>query len=229
MIIISNKNIPGQALKRLKDFGKVLTFETSDITYPAISCHPDVFICMSDDKLIIAPNTPEKFKLELNNNKVQFVEGQKNVGGKYPGSSIYNAVITQEYLIHNIEITDSSIKEACVNKKKIHVEQGYTRCNLLPLNNSNFITSDGGIYKTLIANNLNVLYINPQEILLPGFKNGFFGGVCGVYQNRIFITGSLNKFADSKQIHTFLTENRYESIELYNGPLFDCGSLIFID
>lgn len=228
MIIISNKNIPGQALEKLKDIGKVLTFETSDITYPAISCHPDVFLCMSDDKLIIAPNTPEIFKSELNQNNVQFVEGQSNVGSKYPKSAIYNAVITQDYLIHNIEITDSSIKESCVSKKKIHVEQGYTRCNLLPLNNDNFITSDEGIYKTLTANNLNVLYINPQEILLPGFKNGFFGGACGVHQNRIFTLGSLNKLADSKQIDTFLKENRSECIELYDGPLFDCGSLIFI-
>ncbi len=229
MIIISNKNIPVQALEKLKDFGKVLTFETSDITYPSISCHPDVFICMLDDKLVIAPNTPEKFKSELNKNNVQFVEGQSKVSSKYPKSAIYNAVITQDYLIHNLEITDSSIKEECVSKKKIHVEQGYTKCNLLPLNNDNFITSDEGICKTLTANNLNVLYVNPQEILLPGFKNGFFGGACGIHQNSVFTMGSLKKLASSKQIDTFLTELRYEIIELYNGPLFDCGSLIFVD
>lgn len=229
MIIISSKNLPEQALERLKEYGKVLTIESSGITYPAISCHPDVFLCLSDDQLIIAPNTPGAFKKLLIENNVRFLIGQSELGSIYPATAKYNAVITKHYLIHNLEITDNSIKEFCVHKIKIHVNQGYTRCNLLPIKNDNFITSDKGIYHTLIANKLNVLYVNPKGIILPGFNNGFFGGACGVHQICIYIIGSLSKFADNKHVVSFLADAGHQIIELYSGSLFDCGSLIFID
>ncbi len=229
MIIISSKNIPEQALTKLKDYGKVLTFETCEYAYPAISCHPDVFLCFSEEKLIIAPNTPKVFKRLLIENNVRYVEGRLDVGNNYPATAIYNAVITKNYLIHNLEITDHTIKEVCTDKKKIHVNQGYTRCNLLPLQNDNFITSDKGIYNTLIAKKLNVLYVSPQHILLPGYKNGFFGGVCGVYKKHVFIVGNLSILSDSDKVTSFLIKAGHQIIELYNGPLLDCGSLIFID
>lgn len=229
MIIISNKNIPEQALEQLKDYGKVLTFETSGLTYPAISCHPDVFLCLANDQIIIAPNTPGTFRKLLTENNVRFSIGHSEVGSNYPETAKYNSVITKHYLIHNLEITDNSIKEACVNKIKINVNQGYTRCNLLPLEDENFITSDKGIYNKLHANKLNVFYVDPKGILLSGFKNGFFGGVCGVHQNLIFTIGSLSKLTGSKQVVSFLKDAGCQIIELYDGLLIDCGSLIFID
>ncbi|HJN06062.1 MAG TPA: hypothetical protein QF480_05560, partial [Bacteroidales bacterium] len=165
----------------------------------------------------------------LNENKIRLLKGQSDVGYSYPETAKYNAVITKTHLIHNLEVTDNTIKESCIDKGKIHVNQGYTRCNLLPINNDNFITSDEGIYHTLVTNKLNVLYVDPQEILLPGFKNGFIGGACGVYQNRIFIIGSLINLSNGEQMASFVKEAGYQVIELCEGPLFDCGSLIFID
>lgn len=229
MLIISNKNIPEHAIKQLQKYGKVLPFETKGITYPAISGHPDVFLCFTDKRLIIAPNTPGAFRKLLIENNVIFVEGQSKVGNKYPETATYNAVVTKNYLIHNLKITDNKIEEICADKKAIHVNQAYTRCNLLPLKNDSFITSDKGIFHTLSANKLNVLYVNPKGIILSGFNHGFFGGACGIYQNQIFTIGSINKSPDGKKIVPFLKNLDYQIIELYNGQLFDGGSLIFID
>ena len=180
MIIITNRNIPASALKQVKKYGRVLVFETNGITYPAISNHPDVFFCSADDNLIIAPNTPLEIVDLLHGYNVKYVEGQSNVGSRYPETAKYNAVVTEYYLIHNLQITDNRIKEMCADRKTIHVKQAYTRCNLLPLKGDSFITSDKGIYKTLTANELNVLYVNPEGIMLPGFNHGFCGGACGV-------------------------------------------------
>ncbi len=227
MIIIGNKNIPDQAFKQLGKYGKILPFETNGITYPAISDHPDVFFCSSGKQLIIASNTPEEFKRALTDNQVSYIEGHSEVGNKYPETSRYNAVITEHFLIHNLQITDNKIKEVCADKTAIHVNQAYTRCNLLPLKNDSFITSDKGIYKTLIANRLNVLYVNPQGIILPEFKHGFFGGTCGVYKNQVFILGSLSKFPDGRKVEAFLTDVDYQIVELYDGSLFDGGSMVF--
>ena len=227
MIIITNNNIPEHAFKQLEKYGRVLPFETSGITYPAIAGHPDVFFCSSGKHLIIAPNTPRKFKRALIDNRETYYEGQSEVGTNYPETAKYNAVVTEHYLIHNLQITDNRIKEMCADRKTIHVNQAYTRCNLLPLNNDSFITSDKGIYLTLNAIKFNVLYVNPGGIILPGFNHGFFGGACGVYKNKIFILGSLNKFPDGRKVEEFLTDTGYQIVELYNGPLFDGGSLMF--
>lgn len=229
MLIISSINIPAEAIEQLEKYGTVLFFETHGLTYPAISCHPDVFMCQSDNQLIISPNTPAIFRNILRENKVQFLIGQSEVGISYPESAKYNAVITDHYLIHNLDITDKVIKDVSIDKKKIHVNQGYTRCNLLPIEHDSFITSDKGIYDTLTANELKVLLVNPDGILLSGFRNGFFGGVCGVHQNRIFSMGSLDELIDGKHVTSFIDHVGSKLIELYNGPLIDCGSLILID
>jgi len=229
MKIICNKNIPKEVKKRLESFGKVLYFETKGITYPAISNHPDIFMCLIVNELVIAPNTPVGFKVLLNNSNVKFTEGKNLVGNNYPKTAGYNAVVTDNYLIHNLKITDTKILELCADKQAIHVNQAYTRCNLLPLKDDSFITSDKGIYDTLISKKTNVLLVNPQGIELPGFDYGFFGGACGVYRDTLFIVGSLDRFADGEKVRAFLINMGYEIIELYDGPLFDCGSLVVVD
>jgi hypothetical protein len=121
---------------------------------------------------------------------------------------------------------DPEIVEAAGNREIIHVKQGYTRCNLIPLGNNRFITSDKGIEKTLLQYGLEVLYVDPDGILLPGFNHGFIGGTCGVWQNKLFFIGSLKYFPEGQKIKDFVTG--MEIIELYDGSLFDGGSILFI-
>ena len=228
MKIISNKDIPLEALAKLENYGLVLPYNTKDVTYPAISNHPDVFMCLVDNQLIIAPNTPVEYKKLLINNNVKFVEGNSEVANSYPDTAMYNAVVTDKYVIHNLKITDATILELCADKQAVNVNQAYTRCNLLPLKNDSFITSDKGIYNALALKKLNVLLVNPQGIILPGFDYGFFGGACGVYDNSIFLIGSLSSYNDGNKVAAFLATLGYEIIELYDGPLIDCGSLILL-
>ena len=228
MLIIADKRIPEKAKVTLSKYGNLLLLKTDNIVYDTISGHPDIFFCQMDEKLIVASNLPESFKEKLNKHSLTFIEGGKPVGVDYPASAVYNAVVTKKYLIHNLKITDKAVLDASENLIKINVNQAYTRCNLLPLSDDKFITSDRGIEKSLRNEGLEVLYVLPKGIILPGFKHGFFGGVCGVYQNMIFIIGSLAKYPDGDKVKSFLTKMNYEIIELYDGHLFDGGSLIFV-
>jgi Family of unknown function (DUF6873) len=229
MNIIVNKEIPEEALIKLENLGNVHYFHSNEITYPSISGHPDVFFCQIDNALVVAPNTPEYFKHKLKKSGITINEGVKKLGLRYPETATYNAVITDIFYIHNMNISDKKIKETCSERKHVHVNQAYTRCNLLPLNNNKFITSDLGIYKTLKDNNMEVLFVSPKSIKLPGFKNGFFGGVCGTYNGNVYIIGDLNFHSDRDKIKDFINSSGNNIIELYNGQLFDAGSLIFID
>jgi hypothetical protein len=226
MLILADRRIPEPARKKLEAFGKVLWLEPGEITYGAVSTHPDIFFCPVGDRLIIAPNLSGKIKTKLLENGINYTEGEKPVGKRYPETARYNTVITDNFLIGNTNFTDPKILEAAGNREIIHVKQGYTRCNLIPLGNNRFITSDKGIEKTLLQYGLEVLYVDPAGILLPGFNHGFIGGTCGVWQDKLLFTGSLKHFPEGGKIREFVQD--IEVVELYDGPLFDGGSILFI-
>jgi hypothetical protein len=226
MLILADKRIPKQALVHLKKHGEALEFETSTITYQAISGHPDIFFCQTENELVVAPNLPENMKQKLVQSAISFREGKGRVGSKYPQTAAYNCVVTEKFLIHNTALTDGEIINKLGGHEKIDVKQGYTRCNLLALKNDRFITSDKGIKSALKHRGLEVLFVNPKGILLPGFTHGFFGGTCGILQDKVFFIGNLSHFPEGEKVRQFLSS--YEIIELYDGPLVDGGSLIFI-
>jgi hypothetical protein len=223
-----DKRLPSPAKNRLADFGVLIELRTEDITYPVISGHPDIFCCPVGDTLVVSPNLPSVYSEILNVNAIKWVYGVKSNSKTYPNSAIYNAVVTDNLLIHNLKITDIKILQLAGARKQIHVNQGYTRCNLLPLPGEKFITSDKGIYTVLKQEGFEVLYVNPDGILLEGFPNGFIGGVCGVKENNIFFAGSLSEYKEGQKIRDFLSLHSLTPVEIHDGPLFDGGSIIFI-
>ena len=229
MLFIIDKNIPSEAKNNLIRYGDVLEFSSNNLTYPQISNHPDIFFCMVDETLMYSPNTPNEFVQLLISKGVKVSKGSQPVGPEYPYSAAYNAVITEKYFIHNQKITDANLKQATTERKFINVKQGYCRCSLLPLKNDCFITSDEGIYKKLVAEGLDILFVNPGGIILPGENYGLFGGTSGLSGNRIFIIGNLEYFPEGKKVRSYLENLNYEIIELYNGPLYDGGSILIIE
>ncbi len=229
MISIVNTDIPEEAKRILHMYGDVINISSNGITYDAVSGHPDVFLCeIATGEFVVAPNTPNDILKNMEGNSITISQGIKNVGYKYPQSAHYNAVVTENFIIHNLDITDEKVRDFCISKDHIHVNQGYTRCNLLALKNDNFITSDKGIFDSLKSKGLNCLYVKPEGIVLPGYDNGFIGGTAGIYNNTVYFIGNLDFFASGNSIRTFLVETGYNIIELYNGPLYDGGSILFV-
>ena len=227
MLIIADKRIPDAAKNRLRDFGMLYELSTNTIVDDAISGHPDLFICQVDNSLIISPQAPSSLIDDLASRNLKFKMGNKTVEKEYPGCVTYNAVITEKFLIHHLQITDDAILEAANELIHVHVNQGFTRCNLLPVGDG-FITSDSGIYKKLQLLDIDVLLTSADQILLPGYRNGCFGGCCGIYEDHIFILGKLSNSKNGNSIREFIEAQNYKIVELYNGPLFDGGSIFFI-
>jgi len=228
MLIIVDKKIPEEAKDNLRMMGELMELETTGNTYPAISGHPDIFFTRIDDQLVGAPNLPRAYLEVLNGKQRKYQLGENLVGTTYPETAKYNAVVTSKYLVHNTKITDTKVLKLCEGKTKIHVNQGYTRCNLIFLDDNHAITSDLGIAKQLSGRGIETLLVNPDEIMLPGFKNGFFGGCCGVFQDKLFVLGNLDKYPDGEKVMGFLAKVDFEIIELCDTPLFDGGGVFFI-
>ena len=242
-IIIADSRMPEEAKKNLKRLGNVLFINPTSVTYNSISSHPDIFFFQKDDALIYAPNAPKRIIKELKKRKIKLIEGKKEVGKKYPETVPYNAVGIGNLLIHNLKHTDETILSSYENH--INVNQGYTRCNLLALNENAFITSDVGIFNAVNSqqttdNSLypheslvetygrtSVLYIDPKQIKLEGQKNGFFPGCCGVWRNNLIVCGSTKNLKEKAELDKFLKDNNFNLIELYDGDLIDVGSVFF--
>ena len=228
MLSIIDHRIPEKAKESLSKYFELIELPSSTETYESISAHPDIFFCKTNDALIYAPNIDNNIINILEKKGVSLIKGKSSIGKKYPESAYYNALITENHLIHNIKFTDPSILGITAGLEQIKVNQGYTRCNLIGLSENLFLTSDLGIHQILLEQKLNSFFINPEKIHLSGFKNGFFGGCCGFYENRLFVLGSLKYITEQDELKKNLEKNNIEIVELFNGPLFDGGSIIII-
>jgi hypothetical protein len=228
MWIIIDRKIPVEAKKNLVAYGELMELTTSGITYPAISGHPDIFFCQMDNQLVVAPNLPAEYRHKLDLAGKIYTVGQLEVGTNYPDSAHYNAVFSSPLMIHNLNLTDPAILCKVDGSDRVHISQGYCRCNLIPLRDHAFITSDPGIYKTLSGRGFHILFTDPAGIVLPGFPNGFIGGTCGIFGDTVFFTGSLQHCKHGNTILRFLQNLDYKVVELSRGPLFDGGGILFI-
>ena len=232
--IIASATMPDPAKESLSKMGNVVWLEPSDTTYPSISSHPDIFLFCKDerccDSVIYAPNINKRITHALSQRDIK--EGILSVGHKYPETVPYNAVGVGNLLVHNLKYTDEKIlklyQDLSAKSVQINVNQGYTRCNLLALDEHDFITSDFGIKKALEENGFNVFYVDPHQITLPGHDHGFFPGCCGLVDDTIVVCGSLKHLKECKELKKFIRRNKMKIIELYDGELVDVGSVFFI-
>jgi len=228
MLILCDRRMPDQARLTLSGYGEVVEFATENITYDAISGHPDIFFCPTPAGLIVAPNLPETYFQILDQNSIRYLTGSLPVGSKYPETARYNSLVNDAFIIQNPDICDPAIRNMNPETEIIAVKQGYIRCNLVALPNNSFITSDRGIEKSLKTRKMEVLFVDPSAIRLNGFEHGFFGGACGLFKNKLFVCGSLKYFKESKLIEEFTYNAGVEIVELYHGPPTDIGTLIFL-
>lgn len=228
MLILADGRLPQEALLTLEGYGRLIRVSSEGITYPAISGHPDIFFCPTAAGLVHAPNTPQSILNQIRNNGYRLIPGNREVGSSYPASAYYNAFVNNSYFIHNSSISDSRLAATTHGLLRIHVKQGYTRCNLAEAGGL-YITGDQGVARTLRRKNLDVFTLQESQILLDGCTHGFFGGCTGIYGRKIFVTGSLGYLPQGNELRQELEKRQVEIIELYKGPLWDAGSIIFVE
>ena len=232
--IIASATMPPEAKESLSQMGNVVWLEPSDLAYPSISSHPDIFFFCHNERhcesLVCSPNNPVGTRHALSQRDI--IEGTSSVGHKYPETCHYNAVGVGNTLVHNLLHTDISILDLygkiSTKSVQLNVNQGYTRCNLLALDEKNFITSDFGIKRVLEDNGCNVFYVDPHQILLPGHDHGFFPGCCGLVDDCVVVCGALKHLKECKELKKFIRRNNMRIIELYDGELVDVGSIFFV-
>lgn len=208
--IYVSKEANSHLIKYLEEQGhKVSLMESKADIDPPISCHPDIYMCQLTSEEVFHGN-PEK------------------LGKDYPSHAIYNGCSTGKFFIHNLKITDCELLEAACGKGLItvHVPQGYSKCNIVVVDEDSIITSDMGIFRSALKAGLEVLLIEPKQVILHGYPYGFLGGASGKIGDTILFNGDLSKHSDFKEICRFISSRGLKTKYFTEYPLTDIGSII---
>ena len=208
----------------------IIEIKRTNAVYDAVSSHADIYLCRIGKELIVSGEQLPMIFEELERCGIAFSTGCAKLGHDYPDNVKYNGAQVGDYFIHNIKITDPELIHAAeyFSLKMIHVSQGYTKCNLVIVDDHSVITSDSGIYKALTAQKIDVLLISKGHVALHGFPYGFLGGASGRVGNEILFNGDLSAHPDFKTIKNFIRERSLQVRYFVDYPLDDIGSIIKI-
>lgn len=200
----------------------------TDKVYDAIASHGDIYLCKIGFELVVAPVQLPFIQEKLLKNGISFVPGAEDPGSKYPENVRYNAAQIGSRLIHNIKHTDPNLVLAAEERglELIDVKQGYTKCNLVVVDEDSAITSDMGLAAALKKRGLDILTISQEHVRLKGFSYGFLGGASGRVGDEIVFNGNLSAHPDFEAIKEFIHKRRLRAVWFEEYPLEDIGSII---
>jgi|GEM_PF-749364 len=235
MQVVIDERINKVIEKYFVDLGyEIVKVKKHDNIYNEISSHTDIFCSKIGDTVIFEEGSLSS-KID---NKYISMYGDK-VDNSYPNCAIYNVCTVDNYAIHNFSMTDKTVMSILQSKgyDLINVKQGYTNCSILPLSNKCCITSDKGIYGTLVDNDFDVLYIDQCELDIKLFSSndtysnmsGFSGGCSSVMNDTVIFFGDLDKFKCKEKLMNYIYSKGYKIKDFKNMDIIDYGSCIFID
>lgn len=211
---------------------KIIEIPRCPNVYEAINGHVDIQLNILDKKskkIIINKDIDENFKKKLADLNIEYIESKKELESDYPNNIFLNALILDDYFIHNLKFSDEKLLIDQSNKTLINVKQGYTKCSCLPITKNAIITSDVGIYKTLLKHGFDILLLPPGDIVLNGLNYGFIGGTGGlINEGTIAFFGSLDHYKYGNEVKSFLEKHKVKPIYLSDNKLNDRGSLFVI-
>ncbi|NMB34117.1 MAG: hypothetical protein GX992_07825 [Clostridium sp.] len=198
--------------------------------YPAISSHPDaIFHHLGGNLIIHAPGADKSVLSTLEELGFLLIEGEAELTRKYPGTIYYNVARVGNLAFHNTKYTDKKLKELLyrLDIELVHVNQGYAKCAVSVVDENSIITMDRGIARIAQKKGLDVLVIEEERILLPGFANGFIGGsTCLIDKKVLAVFGNIHKLKSAAQIINFLLQKDTKLVSLSEEPVIDIGSVI---
>ena len=192
-----------------------------------IAAHADMNFFVLDDELFIAGDAKAE-NPELSRYKIRMLGLP---GDKYPYDVICNAKTVGKHLFCNVRTIDSRIMESAESKNYsvVNVRQGYTGCSISKVTDNAIITSDKGIADAAEKHKIDVLYIDNNEIKLPGYDIGFIGGCTGsLSDTELLFTGNLDKCSFGKAMRDFCSGYGVTIYELTDDCPLDIGGFIVI-
>lgn len=194
-----------------------------------VSTHADTLIFSLGDTLVANSDYARTLPSVIGE---RITETDDTPCGAYPTDTAFNALVLGGKLFARLDSLSGAVRTTAEKNglSPVNVRQGYARCSTLALTAANAaITADAGMARTLCANGVDVLEIEPGHIALDGCEYGFIGGASFADEanHRVFFFGNLASHPNSSQIEAFLARHGYEVISL-DGTLTDFGGGVVV-
>lgn len=191
--------------------------------------HADIScIHLGGNKIITAKNNTDLLE-KLQTDGFNIIPSQCSIYGGYKTCVALNAVLLNDYIICNTTFADKELLKQCerLGYKTIHINQGYAKCSTAVVSENTVITSDDGIYKTAVANNIDALKISSGYIKLEGYDYGFIGGACGkIGADTLAFCGDIKSHPDYESICSFCKNHGVYICSLGKSELTDIGGIL---
>lgn len=169
--------------------------------------------------------------LKINDKTFTLKKCRDKIGKTYPENVRLNCLFVGSKLYGKLSAVDSSVLDYCDKNdiQTVNVNQGYTRCSTLVINDNAVITADKSVEKALKSNGVEVLLISTGHILLEGFDYGFIGGAGFTDSGTTTFFGDITKHPDYEKIKAFCeTHHTSVCILCKNQPLTDIGGVVIL-
>ncbi len=194
-----------------------------------LSGHPDIQIFLHEKKVFCHPEIEISF-LKRFEKYAQIIICESRISKPYPLNIPYNIACTGSIAFHKRANTDNTIAAflASQNIPLVNVNQGFTKCATVIVNDNHIITSDRSIHRAAGENNITSLLIESGYIELPGYEYGFIGGATGTLNDAILFTGEISQHRDCKRICEDIERSGKKIIYLSEENAVDLGSIFVI-
>ena len=226
------KIICGTTDRKILDFFfangiEVISFRQNNNIDVSVSTHADMAALHIGEDRIIIDKYQSELKYSLSDIGFTVFETVDEVNGKYPYDVRLNFTVIGNAVVGNHKYADSKLFELISDKKIIKVNQGYSKCSTLVVNEKVIITDDESIFKKTSENGIEALLISKGDISLDGHEYGFIGGASGkISKDTVVFFGDITKHRDFNQIASFLSEHGCCFVCSDDGPLRDIGGII---
>ena len=210
-------------------------------TYDEISAHPDIYYLKIGDVVFSAPE--KKGLIPFNT-----VSCTTTIGEKYPFDIPYNVCVVGKNAFHNFKYTDNIVKFYLERHEynMIDVEQGYTNCSTVVLDDNSCITSDIGVARALIDAGIDTLFVTEQDIKLKKrisdvFKDesrmsfcdssmqGFIGGAMVRLGDTVVLFGDISNLTNGIKIKSFIEKKGLKFHHFEGLDVVDYGGVLEVN
>lgn len=235
MIILTDNRINASALSSLSSIAnEVVLMPAADYLQAGVASHPDMLLFIGFEHIFC-----HRRYFEQNGPLIERISAltgydicisDEPTDEKYPHDVLFNAVILGKKLICNTKTVSKLILSFAEKHgyEIIHVPQGYTKCSVAVVSDNAIITSDKAISSICNSVGIDVLTVSEGHICLPPYNYGFIGGTSGVFLDKVYFCGSLDRHPDGEIIKEFCSKHKKTAVSLSKDVLQDVGSLLFI-
>lgn len=204
----------------------VIELEMNKNVDPRIGYHADLSFLHVGGNEAFCSGEAEQLPIELNKMRLHHISNA--LGCKYPDDCRLNCAVVGKHIICNIDTADSDVLKyfSTSSYNIIGVNQGYTKCSVLPVADNAIITDDLSVFRAC-RDVFDVMLVDKGFVKLSGYDYGFIGGSGGkLSRGTLAFTGCIKDLSVKDKIESFCAGHGVECVYLSDEQIYDVGSLL---